>query len=125
MLPPQLHWALVLAFGILTLGVFNWVWGIMQANFVKKLDEANEFMLVYIIASAALIAHVVSLVGAAFTEAFRGTPGSPGPVLVVIVAVSALLYPAYLVIYIMASLKMRRSISHLLQDRRADPLAVE
>jgi len=35
--PPSLHWAIVLAFSVVTLGAFAWIWAFVQAVFVKRL----------------------------------------------------------------------------------------
>ncbi len=37
-MPPNLHWAFVLLFSVLTLGIFGFVWLLIEANFVRKLD---------------------------------------------------------------------------------------
>jgi len=50
-LPPKLHWALVLLFTLLTLGVFYIVWVFIQATWVKKIDPKSNaigMMVVYI-----------------------------------------------------------------------------
>src|SRR3954465_1552149 len=35
--PPNLHWGVVLALGIVTCGLFGGVWGFVQAIYVRKL----------------------------------------------------------------------------------------
>lgn len=35
--PPSLHWAIVLALSIITLGAFVWVWAFVQAIFIRRL----------------------------------------------------------------------------------------
>jgi len=58
--PPDLHWALVFLFGILTLGIFTFVWQMVIASFVRKLnsDESPRYL---ILAGFACI-HFASLV---------------------------------------------------------------
>jgi hypothetical protein len=51
-LPPKLHWALVLLFTLLTLGIFFIVWIVIQAAWVKKIDpksNALTLMVVYLV----------------------------------------------------------------------------
>lgn len=40
--PPQLHWALVLLFSILTLGIFMIVWLFVQSTWVRKINPASK-----------------------------------------------------------------------------------
>lgn len=40
--PPKLHWALVLLFAVLTLGIFMIVWMFIQSSWVRKIDAASH-----------------------------------------------------------------------------------
>jgi uncharacterized membrane protein len=40
--PPQLHWALVLLFTLLTLGIFMIVWIFVQSTWVRKINPASN-----------------------------------------------------------------------------------
>jgi uncharacterized membrane protein len=40
--PPQLHWALVLLFTLLTLGIFMLVWIFIQSTWVRKINPASR-----------------------------------------------------------------------------------
>ena len=40
--PPQLHWALVLLFTLLTLGIFMIVWIFIQSTWVRKINPASH-----------------------------------------------------------------------------------
>lgn len=40
--PPKLHWALVLLFTVLTLGIFLVVWMFIQSSWVKKIDPTSN-----------------------------------------------------------------------------------
>lgn len=40
--PPKLHWALVLLFGILTLGIFLIVWMFIQTSWARKINPASN-----------------------------------------------------------------------------------
>lgn len=46
--PPNLHWGLVLLFGMLTCGIFMYVWAFIQANFVKKIDPRSNAIALFI-----------------------------------------------------------------------------
>ena len=48
--PPDLHWALVLVIGIVTCGIFFWVWFIIEAAFVKKIRPQSTALLIAIVA---------------------------------------------------------------------------
>lgn len=41
-LPPNLHWAIVLVLGIGTLGLFNILWALIQANWARRLIKDNK-----------------------------------------------------------------------------------
>lgn len=40
--PPKLHWALVLLFGVVTLGIFFVVWIFIQAAWVRRINPASN-----------------------------------------------------------------------------------
>ena len=50
--PPDFHWALVLLIGIVTCGIFFWVWYLVEAAFVKKIRPQSNAI---IFAAAALV----------------------------------------------------------------------
>jgi hypothetical protein len=54
--PPNLHWGLVLLFGVLTCGLFTMVWDIVQAAWMKKLEPASRSIYYYVSAAACLVA---------------------------------------------------------------------
>jgi hypothetical protein len=47
--PPGLHWALVLLFGVLTCGIFTCIWIFVQAAFVNKLRTNSKPLVLYAI----------------------------------------------------------------------------
>jgi len=61
--PPKLHWALVLLFTILTLGIFMVVWLFIQSSWAKKIDPESNATTQFI-AYLALIVVGQVLVGA-------------------------------------------------------------
>jgi uncharacterized membrane protein YeaQ/YmgE (transglycosylase-associated protein family) len=48
-IPPDLHWALVLLFHILSCGIFGIVWFFVEANFAKKIDRQSNAILLGIL----------------------------------------------------------------------------
>jgi len=49
LIPPSLHWGLVLLFGWLSGGLFQIIWAFVQANFVKKIDPSNSSLTLFIV----------------------------------------------------------------------------
>ena len=45
--PPSLHWGFVLLLGIVTCGIFLWVWAIVQANWVRKVQPNSKGMILW------------------------------------------------------------------------------
>jgi hypothetical protein len=45
--PPSLHWALVLLLGIVTCGIFLWIWALVEANWVRKVQPASKGMILW------------------------------------------------------------------------------
>jgi hypothetical protein len=56
LLPPNLHWAIVLLLGVLTCGLFSTVWMFVEAAFVNKLQTGSKAILFYAIGVAAMFA---------------------------------------------------------------------
>jgi hypothetical protein len=65
-LPPNLHWALVLLFGIVTLELFNLVWAVVQANWARKLSGNNKSLVLVIMYPAGVISAL--LIGSFFKD---------------------------------------------------------
>lgn len=63
--PPRLHWALVLLFGLLTLGLFMLVWLFIQSNWIKKINPASQ-------TTAQLVIYVVLMLLSEALSANRG-----------------------------------------------------
>ena len=40
--PPGLHWGIVLLLAVLTFGVFGWIWSLVLAGWVRKIDPHNR-----------------------------------------------------------------------------------
>jgi hypothetical protein len=67
--PPNLNWGLVLVFGIFTCGLFNLVWGIVQAVWMRSVAPQSKALYYYIGAAGALAAIFVVSFQAAATHA--------------------------------------------------------
>ena len=95
-LPPRLHWALVLLFTVVTLGIFYIVWMFVQSAWVKRIDPQSR-------ATALLTVYVVlALAGQLIGEA--GGEGSPAE------GVGVLLVLAGAVVSVFGFFSMRRSM---------------
>jgi hypothetical protein len=46
--PPNLHWGLVLLFGVLSCGLFNAVWNLVQAAWMKRVAPQSRALFYYI-----------------------------------------------------------------------------
>jgi hypothetical protein len=57
--PPSLHWGVVVLLGTVTCGLFGWVWALIQASFVKKIDGASKAIIYYAIALGLLVTSIV------------------------------------------------------------------
>lgn len=53
--PPSLHWGIVLALDIMTCGLFGWVWLIIQAAWIRKVQPESKGLLYVVIAIALFI----------------------------------------------------------------------
>src|SRR6266702_3318110 len=70
--PPSLHWGILLLLGILTCGVFGWVWAFVQAAWVKKVEPESKALLYYGIA----VGLFVLMFGGAFMAGVQGQAGA-------------------------------------------------
>jgi hypothetical protein len=65
--PPNLHWALVLVFAILSCGVFSIIWDLVLAAWLKRVASQSKALFYFICAGALLVAIFV----ASFVTAYR------------------------------------------------------
>jgi hypothetical protein len=80
--PPSLHWGLVILFAVLTCGIFLWVWGIVQAAWMKKVQPTSKAMIYYITAIAMhSLAIVVSVAAPSAVRSAGGLVNLCGSVL--------------------------------------------
>jgi hypothetical protein len=64
--PPSLHWGILVLLGVLTCGLFGWVWAFVEAAWVKKVDPESKALLYY----------GISMFAAGFAEGMAGRPGA-------------------------------------------------
>jgi hypothetical protein len=106
--PPKLHWALVLVFTALTLGIFYIVWLFIQAAWVRKIHPgSNSMTLLVVYLVLVLLGQAIS--GASEKESTEAATGS------MLVLVGSL-------ISIVAIFSMRRSM--LDYYNRAEPIGL-
>jgi hypothetical protein len=101
-IPPNLHWALVLLFGMFTFGIFGVVWIFVESSFVKKIDPRNISRALFIVAFLLEFAYVGMMVFAAMA----GRPNDAA----VIAAMGSLIGLLIAVCAIIAFFKMRSSL---------------
>jgi hypothetical protein len=70
--PPSLHWGILVLLGVLTCGVFGWVWAFIQAAWVKKVEPQSKALIYYGVS----VGLFVLMFGAAFAEGAQGNRGA-------------------------------------------------
>jgi hypothetical protein len=83
--PPALHWGIVLLLGIITCGLFAWVWALIQASFVKKIVPESKAIVFYAVALA-LFGISVAMNFSPDTRIFAGFANLAGAVMWVLAA---------------------------------------
>jgi hypothetical protein len=56
--PPSLHWAIVLLLAIVTCGLFVWVWAIVEASWVRKVQPASKGLIFWSFAVLVNLAYI-------------------------------------------------------------------
>ena len=70
--PPSLHWGIAVLLGVLTCGLFGWVWAFIQAAWVKKVQPESKALIYYGIS----VGLFVLMFGTAFAAGASGNPGA-------------------------------------------------
>ena len=70
--PPSLHWGILLLLGVLTCGLFGWVWAFIQAAWVRKVEAESKALIYYGVSVGLLLL----MFAAAFAEGAQGRPGA-------------------------------------------------
>jgi hypothetical protein len=73
--PPNLHWGLVLLFGVFTCGLFNAVWGLVQAVWMKSVAPQSKALFYYIGSLCVLAGIVVVSFQAGLTHTRNSSAG--------------------------------------------------
>ena len=69
--PPNLHWGICVLLGVVTCGVFGWIWAFVQAAWVKKVDPKSKALIYYAVS--------IGLFTLMFANAFfQGLSGGAG-----------------------------------------------
>ncbi len=63
--PPSLHWALVLLLSVVTCGIFLWIWALVEANWVRKVQPTSKEMVLW---SFTILLSLIEVVLAAFPD---------------------------------------------------------
>jgi hypothetical protein len=61
--PPNLHWGLVLLLDIFTCAIFQVVWNIVLATWVKKIEPSSKAIIFYVVATVLVFANLGSSFG--------------------------------------------------------------
>lgn len=86
--PPNLHWALVLLLSFVTCGIFFWIWALVEANWVRKVQPDSKGMIFW--ASAVLLGFLNGVLTAIPDDGGKGLRG-----LVSLVAITLWIVGAY------------------------------
>jgi hypothetical protein len=70
--PPSLHWGILILLGVVTCGIFGWVWAFIQAAWVRKVQPESKALLYYGIA----VGLFVLMFGGAFMAGVQGQAGA-------------------------------------------------
>ena len=57
--PPSLHWGVVVLLGVLTCGLFGWVWAIVEANWMRKVQPTSKALVLWSIAVLLFLIDVI------------------------------------------------------------------
>ena len=59
--PPALHWGVLLVFAVVTAGLFSWIWSVVLAGWVRRIDPRNRAILLLICCPVLSIVAVAAL----------------------------------------------------------------
>lgn len=105
--PPNLHWAIVLLLAVVTCGLFLWVWAIVEANWVRKVQPASKGMILW--SFAMLLSIMQAVLSASQDETAK--------------AIATVLSLVGLVLWISGSFSMKNSIEE--HYNTAEPIGLE
>ncbi len=106
LMPPSLHWALVLLFGFLSSGIFFVVWWFIQASWAKKINPKDNSTLFLILATVAWVMSFFVYFVSFVSVAVMGEPES----LVLGIVVYLFLSVGSSVFFVIADFRIRRTM---------------
>lgn len=71
-IPPDLHWVLVFLLGMVTFGIFSWIWMFRESAFVKRINPASKAT-VFLVLILAISVVVMACYGAISYVAVRNS----------------------------------------------------
>lgn len=105
--PPSLHWGIAVLLAVVTCGLFGWVWAIVQANWMKKVQPSSKALVLWSIAVLLFLIDVVF--GVMQTEASR--------------ALAAVFRLGGAILWIVASFNMKNSLEE--HYNSAEPIGLD
>jgi hypothetical protein len=117
--PPDLHWALVLLFGMITCGIFQMVWELVQTMWMKKVQPDTKVLLYNLIFLALWVLNFVFAFGRGLLVGLHRTDTS---MVVMLGGVSSFISIGMLVMMIVYRFVMRSSL--LRHFNEADPIGL-
>jgi hypothetical protein len=105
--PPSLHWAIVLLLTIVTCGLFLWVWALVEANWVRKVQPESKGMILW---SFALVLSFIN-------GGLRAVPDNTARGLASLASLGAI------ILWIAGSFSMKNSIEE--HYNTAEPIGLE
>lgn len=102
--PPSLHWGLVLVLGIFT-GVFTIIWAFIQASFARKIDAHSKALTFYILWIVGTFVMIVLWIAGLAVQQMQGSDAG-----VALMGLGALIYLVSVVFFIIGAFDIRRSM---------------
>jgi hypothetical protein len=105
--PPSLHWGVVVLLGVLTCGLFGWVWALVEGNWMRKVQPTSKALILW---SIAVLLFLVDVVLAA-------APGQEAKALAVVTRLAGA------ILWIAASFSMKNSLEE--HYNAAEPIGLD
>jgi hypothetical protein len=105
--PPSLHWAIVLLLTVVTCGLFMWIWALVEASWLRKVQPASKGVVLW---SIAVVLNLIYIVLSVSQE-----PSTKG--------LGALCWLAGSVLWIIGAFSMKNSIEE--HYNTAEPIGLE
>lgn len=98
--PPSLHWGILILLSIVTCGIFRWIWALIQAAWVKKVQPESKGLLYFGIAVGLYALMYIS----AFAQGLQGERGGNAGLIYLVAWVGGT------IMWLIAAFNMRDSI---------------